>query len=815
MSATTSPLDAIPDVLRRVSNPGRFWGAGAVPLPVLDLQVRGVGRLGLPLAPEQSLRLWEAGTAAPYGKGPATLVDENVRRCRQIAAAAVSINPTRWSPLLATVVEAARTALGIEAPVVAELYKLLVYQEGDFFLPHRDSEKAPGMIATLVVALPADHEGGVLRIQHGDEEATVSFEGAEIGTLPWVAFYTDCLHELRPITRGYRVALVYNLNLAQPAGRARSGPPQHTAEVAELQRALSAWPSGPAAPAKGVYLLSHRYTSAELSWASLKNEDAARAQVLRAAAEASDCVLHLAMVSIAEYGSAMETWNPHARSRSRRWSERIEPPEDTLDYEVIDVHERVASVELCTDVPIEWSTAPSMPLHDEELLPPDALEDEPPDESHYHEASGNEGATFERTYRRAALVFWPRANDLALSIEAGPEYVAERLQALLKQASPQARAQAVTLVAVLTRSPQAHTDAGIRPSAVRAWHRELPTAVGAILRALARWSDSGVIGEFLTRVAVPLGLQSVDTAALAEALATRPEAERTAHVQALVHTTLTDQADRYVRDAEGEDTPIHAHTTVAMFLLALHAECPGGWLRTVCSTWVRMVSLDRSARFDDPDEVDDLEVVDGHRAPAEKPIFPSTSTWLVEMVGVLAALGALDLVEEALARCLKRPDHYGLDEVVVPAVLTHLPGAAPALRLAMEAAHAASVAHLKQRIDLPLAPPADQVRSTEGLDCRCAECGVLRTLLRNRSDPRFEFRVNEERRNHLTWEVRRSGAEVDLKVVRTGRPYGLLATKNQRRYQARVRQRALDLRNFDVLTSAVNANPANGEMGVR
>ena len=38
--------------------------------------------------------------------------------------------------------------LGIDEPITAELYKLLVYDKGGFFVSHRDTEKAPGMFAT-------------------------------------------------------------------------------------------------------------------------------------------------------------------------------------------------------------------------------------------------------------------------------------------------------------------------------------------------------------------------------------------------------------------------------------------------------------------------------------------------------------------------------------------------------------------------------------------------------------------------------------------------------------------------------------------
>jgi hypothetical protein len=46
-------------------------------------------------------------------------------------------------------------------------YKLLLYEAGDFFLPHRDTEKEPGMFATLVLQLPSTYTGGALVVRHG------------------------------------------------------------------------------------------------------------------------------------------------------------------------------------------------------------------------------------------------------------------------------------------------------------------------------------------------------------------------------------------------------------------------------------------------------------------------------------------------------------------------------------------------------------------------------------------------------------------------------------------------------------------------
>ncbi len=70
-----------------------------------------------------------------------------------------------------------------------------------------------------------------------------------------------------------------------------------------------------------------------------------------------------------------------------------------------------------------------LPIEDGEVSPPSALENMEPDEVHFHEAMGNAGASFERTYRSAALVLCGSGrcsigaawSDAALSRIAGRE----------------------------------------------------------------------------------------------------------------------------------------------------------------------------------------------------------------------------------------------------------------------------------------------------------------------------------------------------------------------------------------------------------
>ena len=155
--------------LNRIQRAGSYYTTGTVEIFAPCLKVDGVGSIALPLLPIQAQQLIAVADQAPYGKGPETLVDTQVRNTWQIDAAQVQIG-RRWEQTVIDIVKCARAGLGVTGSVTAEFYKMLVYEPGQFFLSHRDTEKAPGMFATLIVVLPSIYTGGELVVRHQREE---------------------------------------------------------------------------------------------------------------------------------------------------------------------------------------------------------------------------------------------------------------------------------------------------------------------------------------------------------------------------------------------------------------------------------------------------------------------------------------------------------------------------------------------------------------------------------------------------------------------------------------------------------------------
>lgn len=405
--------------LEAIEHSGRFVATGHQPNAPL-LHIVGLGTLPLPIVPLLLPELQAAGSPAPYGRGPDTLVDAEVRRCHQVSAADVEL-PLDFEPRLQRITRRAATALGVAGKVEAHLYKLLVYGPGDFFVAHRDTEKEPGMFGTLVITLPGEFTGGELEVCHGDRAERFSPKPSA-GGLHWAAFYADCTHEVRPLTTGARVALVYNL----VRHGAPSSPSQSDDVIHRLETQLKAWQDDD--PTKLVYVLQHRYSEAELSWDRLKGVDHGRAHALRAAASRSSVVAHLAHLSIHIEWSAEQI--RYRSRRGRRGYDRYdtydsdEIPDDLELYDEICDDRVLRALVDASDV---LTSHTDLPLEEDEVWPEGAIDDERPDKVSYHEATGNEGATLKRMYRRAVVVLWPQHNADAVVAQRGLGAVVDAL----------------------------------------------------------------------------------------------------------------------------------------------------------------------------------------------------------------------------------------------------------------------------------------------------------------------------------------------------------------------------------------------------
>jgi hypothetical protein len=420
-------------VLERIDRPGTFCASGRLPSTLPGLQVAGAGTIALPLEKRQAAALKKLAHQAPYGKGTRTLVDTNVRRVWELDAGQVALANPEWPAVVTQAIETVQSTLGLEKQKLeAYLYKLLLYERGSFFLPHRDGEKLDRMVATLVIALPSLHEGGELIVRHEGQEEIVDFSPQSGFQTQFAAFYADCEHEIRPVTSGFRLALVYNLTLAK--SKSSIAAPTNRAQIAEAVQLLSRWSSqrraapdanGDSVSSKMAALLDHQYSQAGLTRDALKGIDRARADVLFAAAREAGCDASLALVTYWESGSAEppDYGRGYGYRRRRRYGgyddDKVDGDIGEGRYVMGEVFDSSLTAEHFSDAEGNPLSFGRIPLNEEEIVSLQPLNTGEPDKEDFEGYTGNAGMTLERWYHRAAVVLWPAKSRFDVLCEAG------------------------------------------------------------------------------------------------------------------------------------------------------------------------------------------------------------------------------------------------------------------------------------------------------------------------------------------------------------------------------------------------------------
>ncbi|EGC32995.1 hypothetical protein DICPUDRAFT_98697 [Dictyostelium purpureum] len=369
-----------------------------------QVDIDGFGQLEFPCQEKQLKMLIEKlGIRAPYGKGGETITDLSVRKVWQIPADQINLNHPTWPKTVDTILNKLKNELGVfDEKIQANLYKMLIYDQGGFFLPHTDSEKEHRMFGTLVIVLPSSHKGGDLIIKHGNKSVTLNLENDQLNQLKYSSFYSDCQHEVKPITSGYRVCLVYNLiktgkrmleeneiNGGDRKERKLNGEfrnnDQENETVEFLEREINQQLKN---SNKLVYVFNHHYTNAQRTFEDLRGKDKLIVEKLMAIKDRCKFILYLAELKLIEnsFGEFNE--------------------EDTsMGYEEIGVEIGETQVQKFTDINgKQWNVKRLNVDIKKEIFPKDCFNTI---ESYKIAASGptgNEGSTEDRFYKTTALV---------------------------------------------------------------------------------------------------------------------------------------------------------------------------------------------------------------------------------------------------------------------------------------------------------------------------------------------------------------------------------------------------------------------------
>ena len=781
----TTPLHKqLLDVLKKIDRPGTFCTSGRLSATLPCLKVKGVGPVALPLGKRQAVTLRKQARQAPYGKGTQTLVDTDVRRVWEIDAKKVALTNPEWADVVEQTLRGVQADLGLEKQKLgAHLYKLLLYEPGSFFLPHRDGEKLDRMVATLVIALPSEHKGGELVVRHEGREETVEFSPQSRFHSQFAAFYADCEHEVRPIKSGFRLALVYNLTLAKSKRSItapRSG--QHIAAAVSIlkqwkgKKAKEVGPETGRTSSKLAVLLEHEYSEKGLAYDALKGVDRAKAYVLFEAARQADCDAYLALATYWQSGSAESSddddygYGRHSRRRRYQYDDYGDDDDGADEdggsqHEMGEIFDESLSVAHLSDAEGNRLAVAQLPLHKPEIVSETPLGEGEPDAEEFEGFTGNAGMTLDRWYRHAAIVLWPADRRFDVLCEGGTEAAVGGLQQMVRQ---------------WKRARKSEQEGLRRP------------CVEFARRIIVQWPARKYAGRYpredtekdvLLPLLATLGETSLVAAWIGGVLAK--------DVSADPGKALGDACKQYGWSMFQPDLEVLFENT-SNETMQRHAELLAGLaLRTDKNAERLKLSAELAKRLIDAVERWNPSAKDRDWQAA----MVQRDKLLPPLVRCLIALREDGLLDRLTTYILGRPKDFDLTTIQAPALLSLEKWLMHKVKRPCRPLGrwlTAVYQELKTRAANPPQAPANWRRdSTTG--CTCADCKELSRFLNDPNTKTLRLPLHQHRRQHLHQVI--DGKKLDTTHVteRRGRPYTLVCTKTQASHERAVKSHQVDL----------------------
>ncbi|KAK0649652.1 hypothetical protein B0T16DRAFT_457045 [Cercophora newfieldiana] len=246
-----------------------------------DLFVHGVGPVSLPLSETRARQIIAQAQPASCGTGNETLsnaweLSRNQFETRNTDCAKRGLKAA-WKHT------AKSLGIPVDQATTAERQKLLIYQKGNSFALHDDTQARPDVIGTLAISLPSPHRGGALAVKHGGVVKT-------FGRSPWgprasnqatdmaeiVFWYSDASCEANFVTEGFKFLLVYKI--VMPLGSPRPSAALARAGARPLRHAVRRYleyhnRGAEETPDHLYYYLDENYDDEELSLQGLKGVD--------------------------------------------------------------------------------------------------------------------------------------------------------------------------------------------------------------------------------------------------------------------------------------------------------------------------------------------------------------------------------------------------------------------------------------------------------------------------------------------------------------------------------------------------------------
>jgi predicted 2-oxoglutarate/Fe(II)-dependent dioxygenase YbiX len=761
--------------LEKAKKPASFSASGAFEFGGSRISIAGIGQIKLPIRTGDIRKLCDVAVQAPYGKRSETIVDREVRDTLEIPAHHVSCSD-EFTEKLNAAVKSIASELHLEHERLdCELYKLLIYTKGGFFLPHRDSEKKKGMVASLVVVLPNKFNGGELIVQHDGRSFRFAFDAARSQTkAEFVAFFADCKHEVKKVTSGVRVCLTFNLMLkdAPKPKRSKDSPKSN----AKLRKSIEGWLAH-----RGekpiVFALEHLYTSAGLVPQLLKGADSILLEEMIPVADDLDCSLHFGQVSRHLCQFADDVSFGYGRRGYSRFSG---------DYSQLDIGETYNDeivIDGWKDMQGKSKRLPSLPCESEQLVSATPVEQWIPTKQDYEGYTGNAGNTLDRWYHKSAIILWPNSQRFNVITQMGLGFaICKFLELVPKRSKLKSEKLANATLeciefarAIIGKWPDRTHSSSSRD--------ETDSLFADFSEALPQLESSELVGEFLQMV-------------------TRRDRQTdlTKLIKECWRSLGRDLTFPLIKDLLLYEPQPNKYGII--FNAGL-AERDAVWL----------CKLSKAQLFS---QVSDFSVLLGiairklvtqlkclttgdYRTRSE----PPTSAWLQL---ILACLNGHDesQLKELLHLADEFPKIFELREVQVPAAIKLKTWkCSTGDRLPDPVVNWVELVRQKLKVATQSKPqlPKDETRSAN-MNCQCEYCNQLRDFLRDSEQLEIEIKAAEQYRNHMESTIRSQSLDLTSKKIPVGNRYALRFIKTTASYTRALKRYEDDLKLLARLESA-------------
>ncbi|HQX48957.1 MAG TPA: 2OG-Fe(II) oxygenase, partial [Planctomycetaceae bacterium] len=740
--------------LEAVDRPGNYCASGTVPLVLPGLEVAGLGPVALPLTGIAAKELIACCHQAPYGKGTETVVDTKVRKVWELDPGQFELLNPEWPGCVERITDAVREHLGLkEQTLDAQLYKLLIYEKGGFFLPHKDGEKVDRMVATLVVGLPSKHAGGELLVRHAGAESVIRFDDpTQQYAVQYAAFYADCEHEVKPLESGYRLCLVYNLVLSG-TDQEKLQAPNFAEQTSQLTALLQKWKASKQTE-KLAFGLSYEYSKDGLSPENLKGEDRTLAEVITSAAEKAGCRATIGLLTLWECGSGSSDRDDEY-DRYSRYDDHENDDGDGV-YTMLDVDDFSLTAS-------DWvgldGTRPSfgkLSFEEKEIVSQQPIKQTTPEEE-FEGYTGNAGMTLQRWYRQAVVAIWPNESHYRVICNAGtgPSVselcrMADQISGLSGDEKRQHRIECRSFgVAILSKWRSGYADI-IGAKRV--------SAADLILKALSRIGSRGLVQRFLQRIA-PTEPLLTDMRRLSRLCGRFGWSACDAGLTAIFEQK---EPRRLNRNA----TLLHAlcrHPDKDKAKIAICEKLTDMMLQAVF-TWAMQIKFDH---WDDRNvKAADLML---HLIKSQ--------CWLDDKVRTAKTIQLVQPLKEKF-------DPVAVQIPVARQLMSFLTTHRLKNTHPIENWLSSLQALLEERTAEEPQAPADFVREAVLL-CTCANCKSVNNFLTRPDEQKFPLRARQDLRNHVEANIRQYRADLSTMTIRQGSPQTLLCTKTTASWEFR------------------------------